>query len=280
MGAQDEALGGLTVRPPSPPIITRPHSAGAVQNKPLASQHLPSSHEHSLAGLEPNPASFNTFTSLEAVSAATSFKLQSSSERRSSSARKKGVGLGRGKATQQDRPRRSKPVKADLAVSLPPRPGPRPRLAHVEVYTLYSQPLLLQIDVSFWEAEISPLLSELGAGVCAPASVPTDQLCRVCDCLWAGLQRRGLPGRAGARAKERRSALLRAVFRLLDHSDPRLLLKLAKIILAVRTVREEGWSKTTNPCTPHPLPPHPLTPSPPHTALSVGGDRKEPAQYL
>ena len=89
----------------------------------------------------------------------------------------------------------------------------------------------------FWDSEVAPLLSALDAK--GPTSSPdpsgeVTRLCRVCDALWAVLERRGLLGRTGgAGGSKRRSAVLKAVFRLLDHRDPRLLLKLSKIILAV-----------------------------------------------
>ena len=89
----------------------------------------------------------------------------------------------------------------------------------------------------FWDAEVAPLLSELGTTGPTPSPDPSGEvsrLCKVCDALWTVLERRGLLGRAGgAGGSKRRSAVLKAVFRLLDHKDPQLLLKLSRIILAV-----------------------------------------------
>lgn len=83
----------------------------------------------------------------------------------------------------------------------------------------------------FWDTEVAPFLAELDA-----ATLATDvtDLYRVCDSLWGSLERHDLLGRSGGMGgSKRRAATLRSVFRLLDRKDPHLLLKLAKIILAV-----------------------------------------------
>ena len=84
-----------------------------------------------------------------------------------------------------------------------------------------------------WDAEVAPLLSELD-------STPYSQeahLCQLADALWSALEAHSLLGRGGgAGGSKRRASVLRSVFKLLDHKDPRLLLKVAKIILAV-----SGW---------------------------------------
>lgn len=113
-------------------------------------------------------------------------------------------------------------LSSPYILSLPSPPSPPP--------SLYIS------QVSFWDTEISPLLSELKVGVASPHSVSPTHLCDVCDGLWASLQHHGLLGRGGGMGgKGRRSEVLRCVFQLLDHSDPRLLLKLSRIILAVRS---------------------------------------------
>lgn len=85
-------------------------------------------------------------------------------------------------------------------------------------------------DLPFWKAEIVPLLGEL-------ESTPyqdVEHLCECCASLWACLEMHGLLGRTGGvGGTKKRSVVLRMVFKLLDHKEPRLLLKVAKIIIAV-----------------------------------------------
>lgn len=85
-------------------------------------------------------------------------------------------------------------------------------------------------DLPFWKSEIAPLLQDL-------ESTPyqdVEHLCTCCSSLWACLKGHGLLGRTGGvGGTKRRSAVLKTVFKLLDHKDPRLLLKVAKIIVAV-----------------------------------------------
>ena len=84
--------------------------------------------------------------------------------------------------------------------------------------------------LSFWDTEVVPLLSELDEGT----SVDVSRLCEVCGSLWTVLKRHDLLGRTGGvGGSKRRATVLRSVFKLLDHKDPRLLLKLSRIILGV-----------------------------------------------
>ncbi len=86
------------------------------------------------------------------------------------------------------------------------------------------------IELPFWDSEIVPLLSALEN---TPYS-DTARLCEVCGSLWSSLEHHNLLGRTGGvGGTKRRSAVLRTVFKLLDHKDPILLLKVAKIITAV-----------------------------------------------
>lgn len=86
------------------------------------------------------------------------------------------------------------------------------------------------VELPFWDSEIVPLLSALEN---TPYS-ETARLCEVCSLLWSSLEQRELLGRTGGMGgTKRRSAVLRTVFKLLDHKDPILLLKVAKIITAV-----------------------------------------------
>lgn len=83
-----------------------------------------------------------------------------------------------------------------------------------------------------WDSEVAPLLLELDSASSSLEEV--SHLYQISDSLWDVLDRRELLGRSGgAGGSKRRSAVLRSVFRLLDHKDPRLLLKLSRIILGV-----------------------------------------------
>ena len=82
---------------------------------------------------------------------------------------------------------------------------------------------------AYWESEVAPLLRSLEEGTSDVA-----QLCEVSGTLWSRLEGRGLLGRSGGNAgTKRRAATLRTLFKLLDHTDSHLLLRLARIILAV-----------------------------------------------
>ena len=87
--------------------------------------------------------------------------------------------------------------------------------------------------VAFWDAQVAPLLSELET----TSSDDVAHLCQVCEALWTNLVQQNLLGKTGGAAgSKRRAAILRTVFRLLDHKDPQLLLKVARIIIAVNTL--------------------------------------------
>ena len=79
-----------------------------------------------------------------------------------------------------------------------------------------------------WEGEIKPLLDRLD-----PKTATSSDLIEACTEVWRVLENHSLLGK-GLGGK-RRSALLKSLFALLGHKEPKLLLILAKIILAVRT---------------------------------------------
>lgn len=86
------------------------------------------------------------------------------------------------------------------------------------------------VDVPFWESEVVPLLQKLDSTPYDSAS----QLCETCDLLWSSLSTHSLLGRTGGvGGTKKRGKVLRTVFRLLDHKNPLVLLKVARIILAV-----------------------------------------------
>lgn len=85
-------------------------------------------------------------------------------------------------------------------------------------------------ELPAWDTEILPLLKKLDATPYESIS----ELCETCNLLWARLLAHSLLGRTGGiGGTKRRGSVLRAIFRLLDHKNPHLLLKVAKIILAV-----------------------------------------------
>ena len=79
-----------------------------------------------------------------------------------------------------------------------------------------------------WEGEIKPLLDRLD-----PKATTSSDLTEACTEVWRVLENHSLLGK-GLGGK-RRSVLLKSLFALLGHKEPKLLLILAKIILAVRT---------------------------------------------
>ena len=102
--------------------------------------------------------------------------------------------------------------------------------------------------VAYWNTHVAPLLPELN-----PATQDTQKLCLLLDRLWEGLCAGKFLGRSGgAGGSKRRGTVLKAVFRLLDSKDPRLLLKVAKILFGVSckqctsTVGSEEWLVTLN----------------------------------
>ena len=111
--------------------------------------------------------------------------------------------------------RRSKAVFPDVETDL--RSSSKPDLKKTEA-------------VAFWDAEVAPLLSELET----TSSDNVTHLCQVCEVLWSILEQQDLLGRTGgAGGSKRRGTVLRTVFKLLDHKDSQLLLKVARIIIAV-----------------------------------------------
>ena len=90
------------------------------------------------------------------------------------------------------------------------------------------------VEIPFWDNEIVPLLTSLEN---TPYS-ETARLCEVCGFLWSRLEQHDLLGRTGGvGGTKKRATVLRTVFKLLDHKDPRLLLKVAKIITAVSVLK-------------------------------------------
>ena len=86
--------------------------------------------------------------------------------------------------------------------------------------------------VAYWNTHIAPLLLEL-----SPSTQDTQRLCLLLDRLWEGLCAGNFLGRSGGvGGSKRRGTVLKAVFRLLDSKDPKLLLKVAKILFGVSNV--------------------------------------------
>ena len=91
-----------------------------------------------------------------------------------------------------------------------------------------ASPKMEEVD-SYWEAQITPLLRDLDESASDIA-----RLRELSGTLWSHLEGKGLLGRTGGDAgTKRRAAVLKCLFRLLDHTDSHLLLRLARVILAV-----------------------------------------------
>jgi hypothetical protein len=81
-----------------------------------------------------------------------------------------------------------------------------------------------------WNAHVLPLLNKLHA-----SAHNSEELSQLLDDLWEKLSRGNYLGRnGGVGGTKKRSAVLKTVFVLLDSKDPQLLLKVAKILLAMR----------------------------------------------
>ncbi len=86
------------------------------------------------------------------------------------------------------------------------------------------------VELPVWDSEILPLLKRLDT----TSYESTTELCETCDLIWSSLSTHSLLGRTGGLGgTKRRGNVLRTVFRLLDHKNPHVLLKVSRIILAV-----------------------------------------------
>jgi len=87
--------------------------------------------------------------------------------------------------------------------------------------------------VPYYEENVKPLLSQMEERL---AERNVKELCQDCLKLWNALEKKGLIGKAsGSFSARRRGEILRTVFKFLDLSDPRLLLRLGRLILSVST---------------------------------------------
>lgn len=85
--------------------------------------------------------------------------------------------------------------------------------------------------VSYYEEHVKPLLAQMEERF---AEKNIKDLCQDCLKLWNALEKKGLIGKAsGSFSARRRGEILRTVFKFLDLSDPRLLLRLGRLILSV-----------------------------------------------
>ena len=85
--------------------------------------------------------------------------------------------------------------------------------------------------VSYYDEHVKPLLSQMEERF---VEKNVKDLCQDCLKLWNALEKKGLMGKAsGSFSARRRGEILRTVFKFLDLSDPRLLLRLGRLILLV-----------------------------------------------
>lgn len=87
--------------------------------------------------------------------------------------------------------------------------------------------------VIYFEDNVKPLLSQMEERF---AEKNIKGLCQDCLKLWNVLEKKGFIGKAsGSFSARRRGEILRTVFKFLDLSEPRLLLRLGRLILSVST---------------------------------------------
>lgn len=85
--------------------------------------------------------------------------------------------------------------------------------------------------VSYYEEHVKPLLTQMEERF---AEKNVKDLCHDCLKLWNALEKKGLIGKAsGSFSARRRGEILRTIFKFLDLSDPRLILRLGRLILSV-----------------------------------------------
>ncbi|XP_047429135.1 armadillo repeat-containing protein 2 [Mugil cephalus] len=85
-------------------------------------------------------------------------------------------------------------------------------------------------ESSVWTDVIAPLLQELESVAAGDSEGLVDRLCDLCDCLHGALAEADMLGRRC----ERRSGILRTLFRLIDLNFARLNLRIAELCLALR----------------------------------------------
>lgn len=83
----------------------------------------------------------------------------------------------------------------------------------------------------YYEETVKPLLNEMEGKL---AEKNATELCQDCLKLWNALDRKGMIGKAnGSSSARRRGEILRTVFKFLDIHNPRLLLRLSRLVLSV-----------------------------------------------
>lgn len=89
-------------------------------------------------------------------------------------------------------------------------------------------------ESAYWERVIVPLLNRIDLTK-LEGPVSTGQLYQSTCYLWDVLSRKNLLGPSGSESgyNKRRSSVLQIAYRLLDQDDPKLLIKLARIIFSV-----------------------------------------------
>lgn len=86
----------------------------------------------------------------------------------------------------------------------------------------------------YYDENVKPLLSQMEMKL---SERNASELCQDCLKLWNVLDRKGMIGKAcGSASARRRGEILRTVFKFLDIHDPRLLLRLARLVLSVSTI--------------------------------------------
>ncbi|XP_070568677.1 armadillo repeat-containing protein 2-like isoform X2 [Ptychodera flava] len=95
-------------------------------------------------------------------------------------------------------------------------------------------------DAFYWNTHILPIIENMEGKTKSPSDDEIEKLCTQCDLLYKMLEEGNLLGRG----VKRRSSVLKPVYRLLDIDNPKLMLKLARLILAFKV----SGNNLTNVC--------------------------------
>ncbi|XP_006815976.1 armadillo repeat-containing protein 2-like [Saccoglossus kowalevskii] len=87
-----------------------------------------------------------------------------------------------------------------------------------------------QEDALYWNTKVLPIIETMESKTKSASVEEIAKLCNSCDLLYSTLESANMLGRTS----KRRSSVLKPIYRLLDIDNPKLMLKLARLILAFK----------------------------------------------